>query len=192
MERNCNCLGRNTKHFFGATLSFDVVYLLLSALCWIDPYWMLLLPVCLPLFDCINIAWQFCIPKDPTKGHTKKSPPLLRPSFEPRNRAPFAGRRHLPKQICRSARWFQWDAWFRFEGASQMPTRGVRQGERFSHQIGPPGDLASVWIVWMVPAANPWKRKKKLPNPWALGHFFFAGTDDQYVRKPVVRGDGKE
>lgn len=30
-----------TKHFFGATLSFDVVYLLLSALCRIDPCCML-------------------------------------------------------------------------------------------------------------------------------------------------------
>lgn len=75
---------------------------------------------------------SFAYPKILQKG-TQIRPP----SFAPRNRAPFTGRRHLPKRICQSARWFQWDAWFRFEGASQMPTKTRDREKKFSHKIAP-------------------------------------------------------
>lgn len=169
MERNCNCLGRKTKHFFGATLSFDVVYLLLSALCRIDPCCMLNVVVA----GVLATFWlyQHCMTVLHTQRSYKRAHKFVLQVSHPGIELPSLAEGIYQSGFVNLLVGSSGTLGF----VSRAPPKCQRKretGRKNSPIKLHPTRLASVWIVWMVLAANPWGRKKKVPHPWALGHFF--------------------
>ena len=172
MERNCNCLGRNTKHFFGATPSFDVVYVLLSALCRIDPccMWNVVVVGVLATFwlyqHCMTVLHTQRSYKRAHKFVLHSSDQVSNPGIELPSLAEGIYQSRFVNLLVGSSGTLGF--------VSRAPPKcneNERQGPRDSpYQNWAHPSKASVWIVWMVLAANPWGEKKAAKS-LGLGSF---------------------
>lgn len=144
---------------------------------------MVLLPLCLPLFDCINIAWLFCIPKDPTISAHKfvlHSDQVSNPGIKLPSLAEGIYQSRFVDLLVGSS------GTLGFVSRTPPKCNDKETGRNSSIKLATL--LASVWIVWMVLAANPWGPKKaaKSLGPWVIFGMpsmwsTFAGADDQHV-----------